>query len=87
MNRLWSQVRPASIADPLEIALAEIDVAITLVRRGQARRVRLIGLSAGERAAGPGLARAQEARVRFTLQRAAAPGVAVSLVIGPAIDD
>lgn len=87
MNRLWSQVRPASIADPLEIALAEIDVAITLVRRGQARRVRLIGLRAGERAAGPGLARAQEARVRFTLQREAAPGVAVSLVIGPAIDD
>ena len=34
-------------ADPLEIALAEIEVAIELVRRGQARRVRLVGLVGG----------------------------------------
>ena len=87
MNPLWSQILPAPVADPLEIALAEIDVAIELVRRGHARRVRLCGLSAGERAAGPGLARAQEAGLRFTLQREAAPGVAVSLLIGPVIDD
>jgi hypothetical protein len=87
MNRSWSQIHAAQVADPLEIARAEIDVAIELVRRGQARRVRLCGLSAGERAAGSGLARAQAAGVRFALEREVAPGLAVSLVIGPAIDD
>jgi hypothetical protein len=86
MNSLWSPIRPASVADPLEIALFEIDVAIELVRRGQARRVHLSGLTAGERAAGEGLARAQAAGVAFGLERDAAAG-AVSLVIGPAIDD
>jgi hypothetical protein len=87
MDRLWSHVRAAPAADPLEIALSEIDAAIELVSRGLARRVRLSGLVAGERAAGPGLARAQDAGVGFVLERGAAPGCAVSLVIGPAIDD
>jgi hypothetical protein len=87
MNRLWSLIPPAAAADPLVIAVAEIEVAIELVLRGTARRVRLVGLLAGERAAGEGLALAQEAGVQFALERGAAPGYAVSLVIGPAIDD
>jgi hypothetical protein len=87
MNRLKSWTGAAPDADPLEIALAEIDVAILLVRGGQARRVRLCGLSAGQDAAGLGLAWAQAARVRFVLERGALPSAAVSLLIGPAIDD
>lgn len=87
MNRLWPQLPPAQAADPLEIALAEIDVAIELVRRGQARRVRLCGLTAGERAAGEGLARAQAAGVGFAFKGGRSPNLAVNLVIGPAIDD
>lgn len=87
MDRLWSPVRAAAAADPLQIALSEIDVAIELVRRRQARRVRLVGLIAGEQAAGPGLARAQSVGVRFVLERDAASNGAVSLLIGPALDD
>ena len=83
MNRPWSPLRPAPGADPLDIALAEIDAAIELVLRGQARRVRLVGLSAGENAAGAGLARAQAAGVQFTLERSDAGAHPVSLVIGP----
>ena len=87
MDRIWSPLRVAFEADPLEVALAEIEVAIELVRRGQARRVRLVGLAGGERAAGPGLARAQTAGVRFAIERGEAPALAVSILIGPAIDD
>jgi hypothetical protein len=86
MNRVWSGIPAASERDPLDIALAEIEVAIELVRRGQARRIRLVGLAAAEDAAGIGLARAQEAAVRFVLERSIEPGHAISLVIGPAID-
>jgi hypothetical protein len=87
MNRPWSQIPHAPVADPLEIALVEIDIAIALVQRGQARRVRLVGLDGSERAAALGLARAQAVGVRFALERNEASGGAVSLVIGPAIDD
>ena len=86
MNRVWSGISAASERDPLEVALAEIEVAIELVRRGQARRIRLVGLAAAEDAAGIGLARAQEAGVRFVLERSTEPGHAISLLIGPAID-
>ena len=86
MNRVWSGVPAASERDPLEIAIAEIEVAIALVQRGQARRVRLVGLVAAEHAAGAGLALAQAAGVQFALERGTAPGLPVSLVIGPAID-
>jgi hypothetical protein len=85
MNRAWSGIPAASERDPLEIALSEIEVAIALVQRGQARRVRLVGLAAAEHAAGIGLARAQEAGVEFALERGLAPGLPVSLLIGPAI--
>jgi hypothetical protein len=86
MDPVWSPIHAAPLADPLEVALSEIDVAIELVLRGQARRVRLCGLAAGERAAGPGLARAQAACVRFAVERGEAPAFAVSLLIGPAVD-
>ena len=86
MNRVWSGIPAASERDPLEIALSEIEVAIALVQRGQARRVRLVGLASAEHAAGIGLARAQEAGVEFALERGTAPGLPVSLLIGPAID-
>lgn len=86
MNRVWSDVPAASERDPLEIALSEIGIAISLVQRGQARRVRLVGLAAAEHAAGAGLARAQEAGVEFALERGTGPGRPVCLLIGPAID-
>ena len=86
MDRSWSPVRPAHLSDPLDVALAEIDVAIELVLRGQARRVHLVSLTAAERVAAAGLARAQGARVRFALEREAAPGRTVSILIGPVID-
>ena len=86
MSHSWRQRPPASERDPLEIALGEIDVAIALVRRGQARCIRLYGLTGAERAAGLGLARAQEAGVEFALERGTEPGLPVSLVIGPTID-
>ena len=87
MNRPWSHVHPVPASDPLDIALREIEAAIVLVRRGQARRVRLIGLEGGERAAGLGLARAQAAGVRFAMEREAEPGLTVSLIVGPAFDE
>jgi hypothetical protein len=87
MNRPWSQIPPARVADPLEIALVEIDIAIALVQRGQARRVRLVGLDGSERAAALGLARAQAAGVWFALERNEASDGAVSILVGPAVDD
>jgi len=86
MNRLWSGIPAASERDPLEIALAEIEAAIELVRRGQARRVRLVGLAAVEHAAGVGLARAQDAGVCFALERSTERGQAISILIGPGSD-
>ena len=83
MNRPRSALDHAPIIDPLEIALAEIEVAIALVQRGQARRVRLCGLAASERAASQGLARAQAEGIQFGLERGDPPDHAVSLVIGP----
>jgi hypothetical protein len=86
MSHIWPQRPPASHRDPIDIALDEIDVAIALVQRGQARRVRLYGLIGAEDAAGLGLARAQEAGVEFALERGNKPGLPVSLTIGPITD-
>ncbi len=86
MNRVSSGIPAASERDPLEVAISEIEVAITLVQRGQARRVRLVGLAAAEHAAGAGLALAQAAGVQFALERGLAPGLPISLLIGPATD-
>jgi len=86
VDHSWASIRRASSVDRVEIALMEIDVAIALVERGLARRIRLCGLQAIEHAAGPGLARAQAAGVAFSLERDPAPNGAVSIVIGPALE-
>jgi hypothetical protein len=86
MDRPWSRLRPASPPDSVEIALAEIDVAIALVRRGHARRVVLAGLEAAEHAAAIGLARAQAAGMGFALERPDLSGHPFSLVVGPKVD-
>jgi len=67
--------------DVVEHDLAEVDAAIGLVARGLASRVRLVGLHRPEAVAPTGLAHAQEARVRFSLDRGA--GGAVALTLGP----
>ena len=69
------------------VALREIDIAIELVVSGRARVVELVGLEAAERAAGQGLALAQAAGVEFELHRSSSAAGAVSLRIGPALDD
>lgn len=81
--KTWAE----SDLDPLDVALREIDVAIELVISGGARIVQLSGLEAAERAASLGLAQAQAAGVGFALQRSASAGGAVSLRIGPRLDD
>jgi hypothetical protein len=69
--------------DPLERDLLEIDAAIGLVSKGQATRVRLVSLSRPEAASPTGLARAQAAGVRFSLDRGAA--AIASVTVGPRI--
>jgi len=73
---------PISVAgDPLERALLEIDVAISLVLAGVAVTITLCCVEAAEGAAFTGAAWAQAAGIAFCLRReASAP---VRLVIGP----
>jgi hypothetical protein len=66
--------------DPLDIDLREIDVAIALVARGAAVRVRLVGLNAPDAAASIALARAQQGGIAFRVDRA---GGATRLIFGP----
>lgn len=87
MHEVGARTTPGTQPDPLEVALTEIDVAIQLVMSGGARIVQLSGLEAAERAASLGLAQAQAAGVEFALQRSASAGGAVSLRIGPRLDD
>lgn len=68
--------------DPFQRDLSEIDAAIELVTSGAAARVRLVALVRPEAIAAEGLARAQTANVRFTLDRGS-NGVA-AITIGPA---
>jgi hypothetical protein len=86
MHEVGAKVSPRSRPDPFDVALREIDVAIQLVVSGRARVVELVGLDAAERAAGPGLAQAQAAGVRFELQRSSADAGVVRLRIGPNLD-
>jgi hypothetical protein len=73
-------VLPRVRTDPFELDLANLEAAIELVRRGLARRVRLIGLSDPAGLAPVGLARAQAAEVDFTVDR---DQRALTLTIGP----
>lgn len=72
--------------DELENALAEVDAAIALVRRGAAVRIRLIGFAMDDAIAGMAAARAQQAGVRFQVDR---PDVAgdLGITVGPTIVD
>jgi hypothetical protein len=71
---------PTAPDDPLERDLVEIDAAIGLVSHGRATRVRLVALARPEAASPTGLARAQAAGVRFSLDRGA---VGIAVTIGP----
>ena len=66
--------------DPLDADLREVDVAIEMVARGAAVRVRLVGLSDPDTLAPIALARAQLAGVDFHLDRA---GTTPRLTFGP----
>jgi hypothetical protein len=68
------------VEDPFDVDLREVDVAIELVARGAAFRVRLVGLSDPDTLAPIALARAQLAGVEFHLDRA---GSTPRLTFGP----
>jgi len=72
---------PDASTDPMDRDLTEIDVALGLVARGVATRVRLISLARPESAAAIGLAHAQQAGIAFSLERAPDGGIAVT--VGP----
>jgi hypothetical protein len=65
-----------------EIALAEIDAAISMVAGRHAVRVRLTALAFVERVAGIGAAHARAAGVQFRLERLERPGVR-TVTVGP----
>ena len=66
--------------DPVEADLREVDVAIEMVARGAAVRVRLVGLYAADAIAPIALARAQTAGIDFRVDR---DGAATRLTFGP----
>ena len=87
MHEVGAKSTPGTQPDPFDVAVREIEIAIELVLSGSARVVQLSGLEAAERAAASGLAAAQAAGVGFTLQRSGSSAGAVSLRIGPHLDD
>ncbi len=87
MHEGGAKSAPGTEPDPFDVAVREIEIAIELVLSGSARVVQLSGLEAAERAAAAGLAAAQAAGVAFALQRSGSGGGAVSLRIGPYVDD
>ncbi|MEO8230320.1 MAG: hypothetical protein ABI628_11250 [Chloroflexota bacterium] len=74
----------ASAPDPNESDLQEIVAAIGLVSGGVARRVRISGLRRPEAVAGVGVARAQEAGLRFVLEPNETGGFTVMIGREPA---
>jgi len=68
------------VNEDLDAELREVDVAIEMVARGAAVRVRLVGLSDPDTIAPIALARAQLAGVEFHLDRA---GSTPRLTFGP----
>jgi len=66
--------------DPIEMDLREVDVAIQMIARGAAVRVRLVGLNLPDLAAPEALARAQAAGVGFRIDHA---GATTRLTFGP----
>jgi hypothetical protein len=80
MDRTISRLAPATV-DPVERALLEIDVAITLVLTGGAVSVQLCGLHDVDDAAFTGAAWAQDAGLAFRVRRNAQGST--DLLIGP----
>jgi hypothetical protein len=72
---------PGGGQEQLYRTLAEIDGAIELVARGEARVVYLMGLPRIEQAAPLGAARAQRSGVPFRVE--GEPGSSLTLVVGP----
>lgn len=70
--------------EDLDNALAEVDAAIALVRRGAAVRVRLIGFALAEAVAGLAAAHAQLAGVGFQIDRPNV-GAALAIIVGPIV--
>lgn len=70
--------------DDLENALAEVDAAIALVRRGAAVRIRLIGFAMVGAIAGIAAAHAQLAGVGFQIDRPDVAGV-LAITVGPIV--
>ena len=68
----------------LENALAEVDAAIALVRRGAAVRIRLIGFALVDVVAGLAAAHAQFAGVGFQIDRLD-PAGAAAMIVGPLV--
>ena len=68
--------------EDLDDALAEVDAAIALIRRGAAVRVRLVGFALAEAVAGLAAAHAQLAGVGFQIDRPAV-GAALAIIVGP----
>ena len=68
----------------LENALAEVDAAIALVRRGAAVRIRLAGFALIDVVAGIGAAHAQLAGVRFQIDRPEVAGI-IGVTVGPIV--
>jgi hypothetical protein len=66
--------------DPLDADLREVDIAIEMIARGAAVRVRLVGLSDADTIAPIALARAQLAGVDFRVDRT---GLVPRLTFGP----
>jgi hypothetical protein len=62
-------VRLPHVDDPLDADLREVDVAIEMVARGAAVRVRIVGMNAADAIAPIALARAQLAGVDFRIDR------------------
>jgi hypothetical protein len=87
MREVGAKRSPGTEPDPYDVAVREIAIAVELVVSGLARVVQLSGLAGAERAASVGLAQAQAAGVDFALQRSGSAGGAVSLRIGPRLDD
>jgi antitoxin (DNA-binding transcriptional repressor) of toxin-antitoxin stability system len=76
---------PASLSgaalDPIELALVEVDAAITLVARGVAVTITVSGLPLAEDVAATAAARAQAEGLAFHVRRGARQSV--TLVVGP----
>jgi hypothetical protein len=73
-------LRLPTAEDQIEADLREVDVAIEMVARGAAVRVRLVGLNEADAIAPIALARAQFAGVDFRVDR---DGGATRLTFGP----